>query len=45
MYQIVTDSSWDMGEERAKSLGVAVVPFYVGCDDAILAAQVQNTER
>ena len=32
MYQIVTDSSWDMGEERAKSLGVAVVPFYVTCD-------------
>lgn len=32
MYQIVTDSSWDMGEERAKSLGVAVVPFYVTYD-------------
>ena len=32
MYQIVTDSSWDMGEERARSLGVAVVPFYVTYD-------------
>lgn len=32
MYQIVTDSSWDMGEDRAKSLGVAVVPFHVTYD-------------
>lgn len=32
MYQIITDSSWDMGEERAEKLDVAVVPYYVTMD-------------
>lgn len=31
-YQIITDGSCDLGEERAKRAGVRVVPFYVTFD-------------
>ena len=31
-FQIVSDSSCDLGRERAKELGVALVSFYVSFD-------------
>lgn len=31
-YQIITDGSCDLGEEKAKEAGIRVVPFYVNFD-------------
>lgn len=33
MYKIITDSSWDMGEEYAKRLDVDVIPFFITFDE------------
>ncbi len=32
MYQIITDGSWDMGTEKAKELGIHVIPFQITLD-------------
>ncbi len=42
MYQIVTDSAWDMGSERAEALEVEVVPFYVATDGETYLKEIEE---
>ncbi|MCR4672667.1 MAG: DegV family protein [Lachnospiraceae bacterium] len=46
MYQLITDSSWDMGSERAKKLNIGVVPYYVTFDgNTFLKEEVEQNVR
>ncbi len=42
MYQIITDGSWDMGPDRAKSLGVEVVPYYISIDGETYQKEIEE---
>ena len=41
-YQIITDGSCDLGEERAKKAGVRVVPFYVTFDGQTYKKEIEE---
>lgn len=41
-YQIITDGSCDLGEERAKRAGVRVVPFYVTFDGQTYKKEIEE---
>ena len=41
-YQIISDGSCDLGEERAEELGVRVVPFYVSFDGETYQKEIEE---
>lgn len=41
-YQIISDGSCDLGEERAAELGVRVVPFYVSFDGETYQKEIEE---